>query len=92
MGNLGLSVLLLVVGVWLVVDCMSSLDVESVSVLVSSGLELVDFCDSLVGSLNSLDSIDSVGAGELGLDSGMDSAFGFSLTSVAAEWPFMAMG
>ena len=88
MGNLGLSVLLLAVKVLLVVDCMSSLDVESVSVSVSSGLELVDFCNSLVGLLDSLE-LDSVGAVESGLDS--DMAFGFSLTSVAAEWPFMAM-
>ena len=50
MGILGLSVLLLAVEVWLVVDCVSSLDVESVS--VSSGLEQVDCCDSLVGSLD----------------------------------------
>ena len=83
MGNLGLSVLLLAVEVWLVVDCVSSLDVESVFVS-SSELRLVDFCDSLVGSL------DSVGAGESGLNSGMVSAFGFSLSSVAAELPFMA--
>ena len=60
MGTLGLSVLLLAVEVWFVVDCMSSLDVESVS--VSSGLDVVDFCDSLVGSLDSLNSLDSVGA------------------------------
>ena len=44
---------------------------------VSSGLELVDFCESLVGSL---DSLDIVGAVESGLDSGMASAFGLSLT------------
>ena len=67
---------------------MSLLDVESVSVSVSSGLELVDFWDSLVGSL---DSLDSVGAGESGLDSGMASAFGNSLSAVAAEWPLMTM-
>ena len=48
----------------------------------------VDFCDSLVDSLNSLD---SVGAGESGLDSGMASVFGNSMSAVAAEWPFMAM-
>ena len=70
MGTLGLSILLLAVQDWLVVDCVSFLDVQSVSVS-SSGLELVDFCDSLVGSLNSLDSLDSVGAGESGLGSGM---------------------
>ena len=34
MGILGLSVLLLAVEVWLVMDCVSSLDVESVSVCV----------------------------------------------------------
>ena len=60
-------------------DCVSSLDVGSVSASVSSGLVLVDFCDSLVGSL---DSLDTVGAGELGPDSGLVSAFGVSLTSV----------
>ena len=81
MGILGLSILLLAVEVWLVVDCMSSLDVESVSVSVSSGLVLVDFCNSLVGSLDSLDSLDTVGAGELGTDSGLVSTFGISLTS-----------
>ena len=47
-------------------DCVSSLDVESVSVFVSSGLVLADFCDSLVASL---DLLDTVGAGELGPDS-----------------------
>ena len=87
-GILGLSVLLLAVEVWLVVDCMSSLDVESVSVSVSSGLELVEFCDSLVGLF---DSLDTVGAGVSGLDSGMASVFGLSLTSVTAGWPFMVM-
>ena len=46
MGNLGLSVLLLAAGVWLVVDYISLLSDESISVLVSSGLELVDFCNS----------------------------------------------
>ena len=78
---LGLSALLLAVEVWFVVDWVSSLDVKSVSVSVSLGLELVDFCDSLVGSFGSLD---SVGAGESGLDSGMASVFGLSLTSVTA--------
>ena len=58
---------------------------------VSSELKLVDFCDLLVGSLNSLDSLDSVGTGESGLYSGMASALGNSLSSVTAEWPFMAM-
>ena len=62
---------------------MSLLDVESVS--VSSRLVLVDFCNSLVGSL---DSLDTVGAGELGPDSGLVSAFGVSLTSVC---PLMAI-
>ena len=51
----------------------------------------MDSCDSLVGSLNLLDSLDSVGAGESGLDSDMASAFGFELSFVAAEWLFMAM-
>ena len=41
---------------------MSSLDVESVSVSVSFGQVLVDFYDSLVGSLDSVDSLDTVGA------------------------------
>ena len=53
MGTLGLSVLLLAVDcidVSLDVDCVSSLDVES-----SSGSELVNFCEVLVGSLDSLD-------------------------------------
>ena len=86
MGILGLSVLSLAVEVWLVMDCVSSLVVESVS--VSSELELVDFCNSLVGSP---DSLDAVGARESGLDSCMASAFGSSLTSVTAGWPFMAM-
>ena len=88
MGYLGLSVLLLAVDVWLVMDCASSLDVESASVSVSSGLELVVFCDSLVGSL---DSLDPVGAGESGLDPGMACVFGFSLTCLAAELSFTAM-
>ena len=66
---------------------MSSLDVGSVSVS-SSELRLVYFCDSLVGSLNSLH---SMGAGELGPDSGMSSVSGFSLPLVPAEWPFTAM-
>ena len=77
-GILGLSVLLLAVQVWLVVDCMSSLHVESISVSELPGLELVDFCNSLVGSL---DSLNSVGAGESGLDCGMVSAFALTLTS-----------
>ena len=55
MSTLDLSVLLLAVDVWLVVDWVSSLDMESASVS-SSVLRLVDFCDSLVGSLDSLDS------------------------------------
>ena len=81
MGTLGLSILSLTVEVWLEVDCISSLDVESVSVS-SSELRLVDFYDSLVGSLNSLDSVD---AGESGHDSHMGSAFSFSLSSVAVS-------
>ena len=68
--------------VWLVMDCVSLLDMESVS--VSSGLELVDFCDSLVGSL------DSLSAGESGLASGMVIASSSSQSSLAA-WPFMTM-
>ena len=89
MGNLSLRVLLLAEEFWLVVDCISSLGVASAS--VSSGLELVDFCDSLVGSLNSLDSLDSVGSRESGLDSGIFSAFCFSVSTEAAEWPFIAV-
>ena len=81
MGILGLSVLSLAAEVWLVMDCMSLLVVEAVSVSVSSGLELVDSCDSLVALLNSLHSLDTVGAGELGLDSGEVSAFGVFVTS-----------
>ena len=80
MGTLGQSVLSLAVEVWLVMDCMSSLVVEAVSVPVSSKLELVDSCDSLVALLNSLNSLDMVGAGELGLDSGEVSAFGVFVT------------
>ena len=60
---------------------MSSLDVESVSVSVSSQLVLVDFCNSLVASRDSLNSLDTVGAVELGPDSGLASAFCVSLTS-----------
>ena len=63
-------------------DCMLSLVVESVSVSASSGLELVGFCNSLVYSLDWLDSLDTVGAGEFGLDSGEVSAFGVFLISV----------
>ena len=59
-------------------DCMSSLVVEAVSVSVSSGLELMDLCDSLVGSL---DSLDTVGAGELELGSDLVSVFSLFLTS-----------
>ena len=62
-------------------DCMSSL-VESVSVSVSSWLELVDLCDSLLFSLDWLDSLDTVGAGEFGLESGEVSAFGVFLVSL----------
>ena len=57
---------------------------ESVSVSVSSGQELADLCDSLVGSLDTLDSLDTVGAGEWGPDSDMASAFGVSPTSVTS--------
>ena len=42
---------------------------------------LVDFYGSIVGSLNSLDSLDTVGAGELGPDCGLVSIFGISVTS-----------
>ena len=62
-------------------DCMSSL-VESESVPVSTGLELVDICDSPISSLDWLDSLDTVGAGEFGLDSGEVSAFGVFLFSL----------
>ena len=67
MGTLSLSVLLLAVDsveVLLDVDCVSSPDVECVSVS-SSGLELVDFWEVPVGSLDSED------AGKSGLDSGI---------------------
>ena len=67
--------------VWLVMDCVSSL-VESVSGSVSAGLELVDFCNSLVSSLIWIDSLDTVGAGEFGLDSGKVSVFGVFLISL----------
>ena len=91
MGTLGLSDLLLAVEVWLVVDCSGLCAItgcgicDSVIIL----LKLVDFCDSLVGSL---DSLDSVGAQKSGPDSGMAFLFGFSLSYVPAEWPFMATG
>ena len=49
----------------------------------SSWSELVDLCDRLVDSLNSLDSPESVGAGESGFDSGMDSAFGLPASLAA---------
>ena len=62
-------------------DCMSSLVMELVSVSVSSGLELVDFYDSLIDSLDWFDSLDTVGAGEFGFDSGEVSAFSGFLTS-----------
>ena len=62
-------------------DCVSAL-VESESVSVSSGLELVEFLDLLVSSLIWLDSLDTVGAGEVGLDSGEVSAFGVFLVSL----------
>ena len=81
MGILGLSVLSLAVEIWLFMDCVSSL-VESVSVSVSSGLQLVELCDLLVSSLIWLYSLDTVGAGEFGLDSGEVSAFGVFLISL----------
>ena len=59
-------------------DCMSSL-VESESVPVSSGFELVDICNSLISSLDWLDSVDTVGAGSVGLVSGEVSALGVFL-------------
>ena len=61
-------------------DCVSSL-VESESVPVSSGFELVEICDSLISLLDWLDSLDPVGAGEFGLDSGEVCAFGVFLFS-----------
>ena len=81
MGILGLSILSLAAEVWLVRDCMLSLVVETVSVSVSSGLELVDSCSALVDLFDWPDSLDTVSAGELGLDSGVVSAFGVFLTS-----------
>ena len=64
-------------------DCVSSL-VESESVPVSSGFELVEFglvdiCDSLISSLDWLDSVDTVDAGSVGLVSGEVSALGVFL-------------
>ena len=70
MGNFGLSVLLLAVhsvDVSADVDCVSSPDVECVSVS-SSGSELVDFWEMLV---DYLDSLDLLGAGESDLYSGI---------------------
>ena len=52
---------------------------------MSSELELVDFHNSLVCSL------DSVGAGGSGFDSDMASVFSSSLTSVTAGWLFIVM-
>ena len=52
MGILGLSVLSLAAEVLLVMDCLSSLVVEAVSGSVSSGLELVDFCNTLIDSFD----------------------------------------
>ena len=52
------------VDVSLFVDCVSSPDVE----LSSSGSQLVDFWEALIDSLNSLDSL---GAGESGLHCGI---------------------
>ena len=60
-------------------DCPSL--VESESVPVSSGFELVEICNSLISLLDWLDSLDTVGAGESGLDSGEVSAFGVFLFS-----------
>ena len=68
MGTLGLSVLLMAVhcvNALLDVDCVSSLDVECVS-MSSSGSELVDFWEVLV---------DLLGVGESGTD------FGISLSA-----------
>ena len=62
-------------------DCVSSL-AESASVSVSSGLELVEFCDLLVSLLIWLDSLDTVVAGEVGLDSGEISVFGVFFISL----------
>ena len=73
--------------VWLVMECMSSL-VESESVSVSFGLEQVEFCNLLVSSLTWLDSLDTVGAGELGLDSDEVSAFGMLLISL---YPYLVV-
>ena len=67
--------------VWLAMDCVSLL-VESVSVSVSSELELVEFRDLLVSSLIWLDSLNTFGAGEVGLDSGEVSAFEVFLISL----------
>ena len=81
MGALGLIFLLLAadsVEVLLVLDCVSSLNVECV--LSSAGSIQVDFCKVLVGSLHSLDSLH---AGDSGLDSGLDSASGLSAASLA---------
>ena len=83
MGAPGLSVLLLAVDsmeVLLVVDCVLSLKMECV-LMSSSGSELVDFCEVLVESLSSLDSLDT---GHSGLDSGLDSAVILSGSSLAA--------
>ena len=52
MGILGLSVLSPAIEVWLVMDCVSSVVVEAVSGSVSSGLQLVDFCNTLVDTLD----------------------------------------
>ena len=62
-------------------DCVSLL-VESESVPVSSGFELVDICNSLISSLDWLDSVDTVGAGNVGLVSGEVSAFRVFLFSL----------
>ena len=62
-------------------DCTSSL-VESESVPVSSGLELVEICASLMSSLDWLDLLDPDGAGEVGLDSGKVPMIGVILSSL----------
>ena len=62
-------------------DCASSL-VESESVPVSSGLELVEICTSLMSSLDWLDLLDPGGAGEVGLDSDEVPTLGVILSSL----------
>ena len=62
-------------------DCASSL-VESESVLVSSGVGLVELCNSHVSSLDWLDLLDPDGAGEVGLDSDEVPTIGVILSSL----------